>query len=284
MKIGISTCGGKEINDKFLEACRETGIDCLEIALHRDLYADYNYKNARMLADKYGVELWSFHLPFSPFATNDISSTNEETRSGSVKYQKSLMRKAGEIGIKHFIIHPSAEPVDIGDRRDRLLCSKQSLSELADEAEKFGAVMCVEDLPRTCIGRSSYDLCELTKDDERLRICFDTNHLLGEYIPDFVRKVGKKIETLHVSDYDFWNERHWLPGEGSIDWAELYNLLIEVGYKGPWLYEVSFGAPSSIVRDRDLKLEDFVRNAKEIMNGEKLTVLGKPIDDMPFRF
>lgn len=283
MKIGLSSCCVRNPDEEFFSSCSEAGVDCVEISLKSDLCADFDLNAARKLSEKYGVELRSYHLPFTPFKTNDISSLDVEVRKKSVEYQKSLIKKAGSVGIKHFIIHPSAEPIEVADRRDRLLCSKFSLSELADEAEKYNAEICVENLPRTCLGRTSYDICELTKDDMRLRVCFDTNHLLGEYIPDFINKVGSKINAVHVSDYDFWNERHWLPGEGMIDWAELYSLLVKTGYNGPWMYEVGFAAPASIERERNLSPADFVRNANEIFNGDKITVLGKPVPGFGFR-
>lgn len=284
MKIGLSSCCVSEIDESFLKNCSEAGVDCIEISLKRMLCDDYNYETVKFLADKYNIELWSYHLPFAPFATNDISSDDEEIRVNSVERHKTLIRTAGKLGIKHFIVHPSAEPIEIGDRRNRLFNSRKSLSELADEAEKFNAVICVEDLPRTCLGRNSYEICELIKDDSRLKVCFDTNHLLGEYITDFIHKVGSRIATVHISDYDFWNERHWLPGEGEIDWTELYKNLKEVGYEGPWMYEIGFNAPVSIIRDRELTPADFVRNANEIANGDRLTVLGKPVEDMKFKF
>ena len=107
-------------------------------------------------------------------------------------------------------------------------------------------------------------------------ICFDTNHLFGEDTAEFVRKVGDKLITLHVSDYDFVNERHWLPGEGKIDWQSLLKALNEVGYQGPWLYEIGAKCPNSILRDRDLTCEDFVRNANELFQGKAPTVFSKP--------
>lgn len=31
---------------------------------------------------------------------------------------------------------------------------------------------------------------------------------------------------LHVSDYDIVDEKHWLPGEGEVDWEMVCNSLI----------------------------------------------------------
>ena len=88
---------------------------------------------------------------------------------------------------------------------------------------------------------------------------------------------GDKIVTVHVSDYDFINERHWLPGEGKADFYAMLAALDEVGYKGPWLYEIGLETPKSIERERELALSDFVKNANEIFEGVPLTVLGKSL-------
>ena len=118
-------------------------------------------------------------------------------------------------------------------------------------------------------------MLELLEVSPKLRSCFDTNHLLGENPLDYIRAIGNRIVTVHVSDYDFINERHWLPGEGKNDWNGILKILSDVGYDGIWMYEIDFQCPDTIVRDRDLTCEDFVRNARELFSGEALTVIGR---------
>jgi sugar phosphate isomerase/epimerase len=93
---------------------------------------------------------------------------------------------------------------------------------------------------------------------------------------DFICKIGKKIETLHVSDYDFVNERHWLPGEGKVNWRALIAALREIDYSGVWMYEILFKCPKTILRPCDLTCEDFARNARELFAGEEPTVFSSP--------
>ena len=95
---------------------------------------------------------------------------------------------------------------------------------------------------------------------------------------EFIHHFADKIITIHVSDYDFVNERHWLPGEGKIDWRELLDLLDEVEYKGAFLYELGFRAPRSVARPRPLTCEDFARNAAELEARAPLGVIGKAKD------
>lgn len=281
MKTGLSTCG-KAVDEKFFKSISEAGIECIEVSKSHKGYADFDFEGTKKLAEKYGAELWSCHLPFTPFIVNDISSVSKQIRKSSITAQKELINRAGSVGIRHFVIHPSSEPVDIAFRKIRIQCAKESLSQLQNEADKYNGVICVENLPRTCIGRSSDEINELIKDDSRLMVCFDTNHLLRESVSDFIRKTGKRIVTTHVSDYDFKNERHWMPGEGKINWRELYDTLVETGYEGPWLYELGYNPKKSIIRDRVLVPDDFVRNAEEIANNKKITVIGKPPEHLGY--
>ena len=105
--------------------------------------------------------------------------------------------------------------------------------------------------------------------NDKLRVFFDTNHLLKGDNADFIRKIKNKIITLHVSDYDNVNERHWLPGEGVINWEDVLNALKEIDYNGIWMYEISLGLPRTIIRERELTFKDFYDNATSLFEGKK---------------
>lgn len=270
--IGLSTpcCHIAKAN---LTSYRDAGLTVMEISDGMEGYAYFNYEHARTLAETYDIKLNSIHLPFCPFTEIDIS--NPDLADHTVEYYRDLIEKGAEIGIKIFVLHPSGEPIR-KERELRMETAKKSLARLAEIAAANGAVIAVENLPRTCLGKNSAEIAELISAHEDLRVCFDTNHLLDEPTADFVRNIGNKIITLHVSDYDFVNERHWLPGEGKIDWQELLVLLREIGYSGPWMYEMLLTCPKTILRDRTLCHADLMRNARELFEGKPLTVFSRP--------
>ena len=94
-----------------------------------------------------------------------------------------------------------------------------------------------------------------------------------------IRAVGGRIITTHISDYDFKNERHWLPGEGKADWKGIISTLREVGYKGPWLYELEF-EPAQTINRRLLTIEDFRKNYETLMKLEIPEPIGVPISEL----
>lgn len=275
LKIGMSSAGKKINEDLFVDYAKH-GIQAVEICPGWPDYKHLDYAALKQYSEKYGVELWSFHIPFQ---TTDIASSDRAWRLCSLEYICELIKQASEAGIHKFVTHASTELSNVPEKRPEILAiAKESLSQLADFAANYGSTICVEDLPRHCLGNCSEELLDILSANDKLRICFDTNHLLGEDILSFVKRVGDKIETIHVSDYDYIDERHWLPGEGQIPWYDLYKALLDVGYSGAWMYEISPKCPKTILRDRDLTCADFARNAKEIFAGEPLTVFSQKID------
>ncbi len=279
MEIGLSTCSKKIEQSLFYEYSKNS-ISHMEISLNYSDYDNIDYKYIKSLSDKYNINLWSFHLPFLPFNELDISVGR--LRRKAVNYHKQLIKSASDIGIKNFVIHPSGEPIQERFRLNRMEYAKESLYELAEYAKTFDSRILCENLPRTCLGRDSDEVAELIKVNQNIGVCFDTNHLLDEYYTDFIRKLGNNIKSVHVSDYDYLNERHWLPGEGRINWNIMFEELLKVGYDGPWLYEVGFSCPASIIRPRDLTCEDFSRNATEIFLSKPITVISEHIKGLTY--
>ena len=274
--IGLSNCGAA-LNEAWFAGCAAAGIRKMEISHNKAAFGALDLAAVKALSERYGVEIWSLHLPFSPFSELDPSALDEAFRQNTVAYFTDLMRRAGAVGVRRFVVHASAEPIRPEERDGRMAQAKKSMAELAGNAAALGAVVCVEDLPRTCLGRDSGEMLDLLSADPRLRACCDTNHLLTEDLPGFIRRLGDRVETLHVSDYDGKDEKHWLPGEGVLPWPEVLAALAEVGYKGPWLYEIGLGTPKTIVRDRPLTFPDFSRNANELFEGKRPTVFSHPI-------
>ncbi len=274
--LGLST--PRFSDEALFKEYSEAGILNMEVSFGNEYCEKLDFDELKRLSEKYGVNLYSFHLPFYPFNKIDIS--NKELADYSVKYLSSLIKKGSDIGIHLYIIHASGEPIDENQRKERMECAKSSLKELCQVAKENGSIIAVENLPRTCLGRNSSDIKELLSADSSLVVCYDTNHLLGQDAIEFIKDVGDKIATTHISDYDFKDERHWLPGEGKNNWQAIIKALLDVGYNGIWLYEIDFQCPWTIHRDRDLNCHDFVRNADEVLNNKKITIFSTPNENL----
>ena len=216
---------------------RDAGIDLIEISPKRDDYPLLDFEDIKRQSKRTGVEIWSLHLPFS--RDINISLPDAEKRDSTVKTDIHYMEKAADAGAKVIVVHPSSEPIEESERPVYMEHSKNSLRILADKAQELGVTLAVENLPRTCLCRDSDETAQILDSDKRLRFCFDVNHLLCDSHARFIERFSDRLVTLHISDYDFVNERHALPGDGLIDWNRLVTLLERADYSGPFLYEVS---------------------------------------------
>ena len=261
-KIGISTHGIREVTENWFAGCRTAGIERMELSIAGDACADQDYPQIGRWAREYGVELWSYHLPYVPWQI--ISPSDPAKAPKTLEIYRELIGHAAEIGVRNFVVHPGDGPNEEGPARQASLdCTKETLSRLADIAAREGAVVAVENLPRNCLGRTSREMLEILSVNDKLRSCFDTNHLLMEDPVHYVEQVGNKIITTHVSYYDFVDEKHWWPGEGKLNYTAVLDALRRVGYDGPWLYEVNL-----TIWDRAELCAAVVDNANRAFRGE----------------
>ncbi len=257
-KVGASSACFGEWSEELVRSYAAAGIASMELSTDLDGY--FNRIKFIDQAEKIGeitraagVELRSLHLPFGQRL--DVSREDFWAQQ-TVDINLALIDAAHRAGIPLIVIHPSSEPIKNEDRHGRLGISKKNLSYLAKRTAEYGMKLCVEDLPRTCLGRTSDDMNFLIADDPDLYCVFDTNHLLMQDNVEFVKAVGAKIIALHVSDYDFIDERHVIPFEGKNDWKGIIEALESVGYPGDWTYETGRRWTPEQLAENKKKLEE----------------------------
>lgn len=243
-KLGVSVGVTQPDLEGFFKYAKAAGIDYLEVGLPTykktdlatavKLVADYKSK-----ADAAGMTIWSVHIPFGwDYDISEIDPVKREACKQYIMVQFEIAKGLGSY--KKAIIHPSFEPNDPATRSGKVAALRQVLMEIGPIVEKeYGCRIAVEDLPRTCIGNSSKEMLEIVEGIPSVDVCFDVNHLLGEKSEVFAKNVGSRIKTLHISDFDEVNERHWLPGKGVMNWNGVIGALVEAGYDGPFMFEVT---------------------------------------------
>jgi sugar phosphate isomerase/epimerase len=97
-------------------------------------------------------------------------------------------------------------------------------------------------------------------------ICVDTGHAnLGDLGPArALRLAGKRLITTHLHDNLGKVDDHLPPGEGRIDWADVFAALREIGYAGTLMLELTDGAahrPYDQEREMRLGVENVRRMA-----------------------
>lgn len=240
-KIGSSSGVLEDFSKEEFTRIKAAGIDCIELGLRDERFYVPSAERESLCLDiaaaaaSAGVQIWSVHIPYGE--NWDISTLEWNERQKILNKHRQLFGIFSILKPKKAVIHPSFEPIPEGERAIRLNACKDALSILAAEAEDYGVQLVIECLPRTCLGNSSDEILYLLKSSNSLGVCCDVNHLLSETPEEFILNVGASITTLHISDYDGLDEKHWLPGEGIINWNLVIDSLVASGYSGPFLFE-----------------------------------------------
>ena len=154
-------------NDFGLESMiinHEAGLDYIEVTMNNVIGKDTAgvRERAELLKaqiDSSGLKVWSVHMPYSKKI--DISLVDSVKRAAALNYVKDMMRVSAVFQPQRIILHPSGEPVSPDERTERIAYSHASIGELAPIAKEMGAVLCVENLPRTCLGKNAEEMMTL---------------------------------------------------------------------------------------------------------------------------
>lgn len=200
------------------------------------------------LARKAGLYLDNLHAPY--FACNDLWSDNALRRDDAVALHTGWIEDCARHRVPRLVVHvtlgkspapPSPEGLD-------------SFLRLTEAAETAGVVLAIEN---THSPRHVAFLLEHI-DSARLALCFDVAHdrVHSREPLALLRQWGHRLAVLHLSDCDPRRDRHWLPGEGSLDFAAVGAHLNRRALPGVYLLE-------SVGRGHKRTAEEFLVDAIE---------------------
>jgi sugar phosphate isomerase/epimerase len=209
-----------------LELIKEAGFQATTL-WWEDEYGTVSIKKESMpnMVKESGLFLENIHIPYDE--CDDLWSEHKAARDAVVYKYTGWLNDCAQFGIPIMVMH-------ITDSK-RLPPPNQygqfglnSLEHLLRVGEDLGVTLALENT-----GREDYVyfvLSELTSN--YLGFCYDSSHncIYGNNNLELLKKVAHHIVTTHLSDNDGFKDRHWIPGEGIIDWPKLTNILAQAQY------------------------------------------------------
>ena len=221
------SCPNSQIaNPEWQKAVASAAIKRIEYSCaegtHMSSFAE-DVKSLCAMQERGEVEVGSIHIPFGAMVA--VGAADEYLRKSSVEYIKEFMKITAPIGCRNYTLHPSTEPIAEEARAAHMAGLRKSLLELEDTARAQGAVFNLENLPRTCLGRDLREMEEMLDGlpEDVFGYCIDVNHFCGfaAQCPEIIARLGKRINSMHINDYDGVDECHWYPGLGVLDWVAI---------------------------------------------------------------
>lgn len=234
--------------EKELLECKSLGYDCVDFDYAAMsvfyVFAD-NLEILRQGLQKIkdaGLTLHCVHVPYgSEINPSDLC---ELRRKGVVEYLKQAFAVMDEFNPRGYVLHPSHEPVVPENREAHKKQLIKSLKELVGTTKNM---VCLENMTRTLLCNTVEETMEIVQQVEGLKICVDVNHFLHDMPEDAILRFGDRVGTIHISDHDFINEMHRMPGLGKIDFMKVINALEKIGYDGAFNYEVTMSVGGYIL-------------------------------------
>lgn len=160
-----------------------------------------------------GLVVENIHVPFNESGL--LWSEQESERNKIIEAHLSWLKACGDHRIPVMVMHLTEAghhpaPNDFG---------LESMSQLVRAAEALKVTIAIENTQRN--DNVPYILERI--DSKYLGFCFDSSHYHLTDKQDFhlLNKYGGRLVTTHLSDNDGEKDRHWLPGQGSIDWLKV---------------------------------------------------------------
>ena len=242
-KLGVSTYIYQDhLGVNQLEVIEESGITYFELACYPPCFNVEDkelIEEIRRYLEDSALECWSLHSIFR--GNNDFSVVTGKEQDSALVGTKKCIEVASRLGVDKVVVHPNGGkgPLPRSERPRRLSQCKEGLAKLVDFVQGSGVTLAVENNSHDGIGNRFLELKSIISDfsPELVGVCMDINHIFGESIDEFVTGLGKRIITLHLSDHDGQEPKHWVPMEGVIDWQEAMSLLQGIDFQGSLMYE-----------------------------------------------
>lgn len=244
MKISVSTLGMYPAKiENILEFVDKNKLQYLEII------TEYPYKHVPsddLSSYDFGI---SIHAPMSDI---NISSHIDKIRQASIEEMVSSFKIANELCANRVTVHPGSIPVMALKFTDKILrYNLESLKYLNSQAEEYGVMMCVENMP--LLERLLYTnieaLFEDVENEIHSGITLDVGHGHNNGFSVDEMLNSKDIRHIHLSENDGSYDMHDALGTHNIDFERLFKILKKKKYDDICVIEVY--TPHQILKSID---------------------------------
>lgn len=243
-----------------IEIAKKIGADGIDYSLYvhdvrkegdlytlgRDAVIEY-YTELKQYADLLGIEFSQTHGRLYGFGMSP------EEDEAFVRNSELDMLATRILGAKYCVVHTppvgwigpdktSGEMFDINSRMFSSILPFAKREDVKVAAETHGYCRKYECMEFFGYIENLVIGCDNAKSDgdfsDSLCVCVDTGHTNMTVrhgfptVGDAIRMLGDRVEVLHLHDNDGVTDQHKIPMTGTVDWADVFAALSEIGYSG----------------------------------------------------
>jgi len=228
----------------------EAGFRAIELNLYagRDHFDGGDPSAVRELCevtDDLGLLVWSVHAP----DLGSIAARDPEERRRAADGIRRSLDVADQLGAKVVVSHAMLFGPFVEDPEGCEERIAAFLEDFADEVEPHPAQIAFENGELDPPATWTVNILRRLDDASRAAYGFvlDTGHanMAGD-LEEIKAHLRDHLISLHLNDNDGGGDQHLIPGEGSLDWAAVRQLLRTSGYRGVLMYEIAGRGPDRV--------------------------------------
>jgi len=186
-----------------------------------------------------------------PFLGFEIDTKDRDIRAVVQKRMDQALDACGALGAVQMVIHSPYDPWDHSnldngpkDRVRRVASILDTLGPALKRAEDQGVVMVLENIKDILPSERAAVIA--AADSPALRLSVDTGHAHWAHTvcgapsaAEFVVQAGEMLGHIHLQDTDGLADRHWVLGEGNIDFAAIFEALDAIETRPHLIIEIN---------------------------------------------
>lgn len=186
-----------------------------------------------------------------PFFSLDIAAVDPKIRAVVAERYIQALDFAAELGATHMVVHsphnflgtPFQPLTPTGGLIDYLQVIRDTLADVVAHAEKIGCTLVIENI----FDRDPLVWINTVKafNSDCVRASVDVGHAFVNYKldappPDYwILEAGALLGHVHLQDTDGYADRHWIPGDGSINFRAIFDAIRSVNAQPRLIIEVA---------------------------------------------
>lgn len=204
--------------EERLELIRDAGFHGVSLWWEDESYPNLIPKeNMPEMVKKRGLHLENMHTPY--LDVNDLWSDEKYQREETLQRYLGYLEQCNRFDIPVMVMHCS----DAGGPESPTSWGLDTFRAIGEKGEKMGVRIAVENT------RDAELLDGLLENlhSDFFGMCYDSSHdwITGQSEGWLLEKWSHRVYTTHLSDNDTIKDRHWIPGDGKVDWGKIKKIL-----------------------------------------------------------
>jgi sugar phosphate isomerase/epimerase len=222
---------------------------------------------ARAAGIRAACERHGIHLGLHTSSAVNVAEYAPYVGDAVERYLEAYIDAARRLGAEWIVVHAGFHFTS--DRDERMKAGRERLKRIADYAERKGALVLLENLNKEPAAAEVNYLAHTVEEwryyfeaipSSAFKLSFTVNHahLVPEGVTGFVDALDMaRVEEVRLADcVRNGYEVHLPPGDGDLDFADMFRLVEDNGFRGHYMN--AFGSLDDMLRGRD----EFVRLAE----------------------